>query len=291
MTSRQPSSFLAIDWGTSNRRVYRIDDGQVGAFAADNGGAAKVSSFPTELEWIRRAHGDLPVLMAGMVGSTIGWRDARYVPAPAGLDDLASKLCRIDARTAIVPGVSVVRVGRGDVMRGEEVQALGALEAGSVPQDALVVLPGTHCKWAILQDGKIADFVTAMTGELFALMRNHSILAGQLTGEVRDGPAFIEGVRAGAKRDLVADLFQVRASNLLGTRDSADATSYVSGLIIGSDVAARMTQAKDQAAHVVIATPLDELYATAIEACGHQAIRVDGRTAFLGGMMALAGYL
>ena len=105
---------LAIDWGTTNRRVYRIEDGAVTATERDALGVTAVSDFAGELAAIRARFGDLPVLMAGMVGSTIGWREARYVPAPAGLEDLGQNLLRIDERTAIVPGVSF-----SDGVRGE----------------------------------------------------------------------------------------------------------------------------------------------------------------------------
>src|SRR3954471_17254178 len=154
----------AIDWGTTNRRIYRIEDNAVTATERDALGVTAVSDFAGELAAIRVRFGDFPVLMAGMVGSTIGWREARYVPAPAGLDDLRDNVLHIDDRTAIVPGVSFSDGARGDVMRGEEVQLLRAVAAGLAPSDALLVQPGTHCKWVEMAGSRIARFTTAMTG-------------------------------------------------------------------------------------------------------------------------------
>jgi 2-dehydro-3-deoxygalactonokinase len=167
-------------------------------------------------------------------------RPAPYVAAPAGITELAAGLLWIDDRTAIVPGISTLGGWPPDVMRGEEVQLLGAVAAGLVPADSLLAQPGTHCKWVEMRDGKVADFVTAMTGELFALLRKHGLLAAQLGSEVTLGDAFREGVEDGKRQDLAASLFGIRAAKMLGQRDDADAASYASGLLIGTDVAARL---------------------------------------------------
>ncbi|HWV60615.1 MAG TPA: 2-dehydro-3-deoxygalactonokinase, partial [Sphingopyxis sp.] len=195
------SAFLAVDWGTTNRRVFRIEHGAVAHTERDDRGAASVTDFAGEVVAIRERFGDLPMLLAGMVGSTVGWRVVPYVAAPAGIDELVAGLDWIDDRTAIVPGVSCSAGGRADVMRGEEVQLLGAVAGWMVPPDALLAQPGTHCKWATMTDGRISGFTTAMTGELFALLRGHSLLAGALTADVTDGDAFREGLAEGARRD------------------------------------------------------------------------------------------
>lgn len=284
-------SFLAVDWGTTNRRVYRIEDGAVVATERDALGVTAVSDFAGELEAIRARFGDLPVLMAGMVGSTIGWREAPYVPAPAGLDDLSRNLLRIDERTAIVPGVSFSDGTRGDVMRGEEVQLLGAVAAELAPSDALLVQPGTHCKWVEMAGSRIARFTTAMTGELFALVRAHGILSAQLTADVVPGDAFRDGVREGAKRDLTASLFGIRAAKLLGLRDDADAASFASGLIIGADVAARVAENPFETAYILADPVLGGLYAEAIEVNGRAAMIIDSHTAFVAGISRIGASL
>jgi 2-dehydro-3-deoxygalactonokinase len=278
-------TFLAVDWGTTNRRVFLIDGSDVVRTERDDRGVTAISDFPGEAAAIRARFGNLPLLMAGMVGSNIGWRAAPYVPAPAGIADIAAGLLRIDDMTAIVPGVSTTH--RADVMRGEEVQLLGAVEAGLVPRDALLAQPGTHCKWVEMRAGRIAGFTTAMTGELFALLRSHGLLASQLGGEVVDGVAFRQGVEEGATRDLAASLFGIRAAKLLGERDDADAASFASGLLIGADVAARLAACVADTVHILADPVLGGLYATAIEANGRAARLVDSHAAFVAGIIAI----
>lgn len=284
-------SLLAIDWGTTNRRVYRIEDGMVAATERDALGVIAVSDFAGELAAIRARFGDLPVLMAGMIGSTIGWREAPYVAAPAGLADLGDHLLRIDDRTAIVPGVSFNDGMRGDVMRGEEVQLLGAVAAGVAPPDALLVQPGTHCKWVDMAGGRIAHFTTAMTGELFALVRAHGILSAQLGADVVLGDAFLDGVREGAKRDLTASLFGIRAAKLLGLRDDVDGASFASGLIIGADVAARTATKSFDTAYILADPILGGLYAAAVETNGRAATIIDSHAAFVAGISRIGAFL
>jgi 2-dehydro-3-deoxygalactonokinase len=278
-------TFLAIDWGTTNRRVFLIEGGQVVRTERDDRGVTSVSDFAAEAAGIRERFGDHPMLMAGMVGSNIGWQAAPYVPAPAGVEDLAANLLRIGDRTAIVPGVSVT--GPADVMRGEEVQLLGAVAAGLVPHDGLLAQPGTHCKWALMEGGRIAGFTTAMTGELFALVRKHGLLASQLGADVILGQAFLDGVEEGRKRDLAASLFGIRAAKLLGEREDSDAASFASGLLIGSDVAARIERVGHDEVHILADPVLGGLYAAAIEVHGRRAVLVDSHAAFVAGIIAI----
>ncbi|MFS2110323.1 2-dehydro-3-deoxygalactonokinase [Sphingomonas sp. Sphisp140] len=278
-------TFLAVDWGTTNRRVFLVEGGQVVRTERDDRGVTSVGDFAAEAAGIRERFGDLPMLMAGMVGSNIGWQAAPYVPTPAGIEDLAANLLRIDDRTAIVPGVSVT--GPADVMRGEEVQLLGAVAAGLVPGNSLLAQPGTHCKWAEMESGRIAGFTTAMTGELFALLRKYGLLSSQLSDEVTPGRAFLDGVEEGRKRDLAASLFGIRAAKLLGERADTDAASYASGLLIGSDVAARLERVGHDEVHILADRMLGGLYVAAIEAHGRRAVLVDSHAAFIAGIIAI----
>lgn len=282
-----PSAFLAVDWGTTNRRVFRFKNGAVEQTERDDRGASSVTDFASEVAAIRARFGDLPVLLAGMVGSTVGWRVVPYVSAPAGIDELVAGLDWIDDRIAIVPGVSCSVNGRADVMRGEEVQLLGAVAGWMVPPDALLAQPGTHCKWARMEKGRIAGFTTAMTGELFALLRGHSLLAGSLTTEVIDGEAFREGLAEGARRDLAASLFGIRAASVLGLRDDVDAASFASGVLIGSDVAARMEDCAFEQIHILADPGLGNLYAAAVAATGREPVIVDSHSAFARGILAI----
>lgn len=278
-------AFLAVDWGTTNRRVFLIEQGRVTRTERDAKGVTAVEDFAAEVAAIRDAYGDLPMLLAGMVGSNIGWQVAPYVPAPAGIPELSAGLLRIDARTAIVPGVSIT--GPADVMRGEEVQLLGAVEAGLAPRNALLIQPGTHCKWAEMAEGRITRFTTAMTGELFALLRSHGLLAAQLAADVTLGDAFIAGVDEGTKRDLAASLFGIRAAKMLGERDDLDAASFASGLLIGSDAAARLATSGHDTVHILADPVLGGLYAAAIERLGRAAHIVESHAAFVAGIIAI----
>ena len=287
------SRFLAIDWGTTNRRVFLVEDGQVTRTTRDAKGVTAVpaGSFPDEAQAIRAEFGDLPMLMAGMVGSTLGWQVAPYVPAPCGIAEIAANLCWIDERTAIVPGISIVDDGRADVMRGEEVQLLGAVAAGLVPSDALLCHPGTHCKWVAMTDARVTGFTTAMTGELFALLKKHSVLAPQLVAPVTPGPAFLAGVEEGGRRDLAASLFGVRAAKMLNLRTDEDSAAFTSGIVIGSDVAARISGKTDAPVYILADPNLAALYGAAVEARGGTAIVVDGEAAFLAGIIEIGKHL
>ncbi len=276
--------FIAVDWGTTNRRAFRIEDGTVVATERDDRGAATVaaSEYDAEVAGIRERLGDLPMLLAGMVGSNIGWRSVPYVAAPAGLAEVAAALDRVDERTAIVPGLSYRDGLHADVMRGEEVQLLGAIAAELVPADALLCQPGTHCKWATVEGGRIARFTTAMTGELFALLRAHGVLSRQLTHPVEPGTAFLQGVAEGAKRDLAASLFAIRARGVLGIADDTHAASFASGLLIGADTAARIEAGAT--VHILADAVLGALYASAIDALGGTSHHIDSQAAFVAGI-------
>lgn len=275
--------FIAVDWGTTNRRAYLVADGAVLDAVSDDRGVLAMAGqgYAEAVAGIRARLGDLPVLIAGMPGSNRGWRETPYVPCPATLADLAGNLSWVEpARTAIVPGIAWRSEVRGDVMRGEEVQILGAVAAGLVP--ALFCQPGTHCKWASVEGNAIVRFDTAMTGELFALLRDRSILSGQLAGPAADGPAFRDGVRDAGRRSLPVALFGVRASGLLGLRAPADDASYASGLLIGADVAGQAVAGRTVC--LLAQGALAELYAAAIEVLDGRAEVHDDRTAFIAGM-------
>ena len=282
------AELIAVDWGTTNRRVYALSaDGEVIDSVRDDRGmsAMRADDYPGEVERLRVAHGDVPVLIAGMAGSNRGWREAAYRTCPTGIDDLASAISWIEpGRTGIVPGVSTAGNARADVMRGEEVQLLGAVAAELVAPNALLCQPGTHCKWAMIGAGRIVGFATAMTGELFALLRQHSILSGQLDGEVCDGEAFRRGVADAANGDLLGRLFGVRAGLLLGTLNAEDCASYASGLLIGADVAARDLS---QPVGILADPALGSLYRSAIVENDGEATILDSHAAFVAGITAI----
>ncbi|MGY4399169.1 2-dehydro-3-deoxygalactonokinase [Sphingomonas sp. UYAg733] len=278
-------TFLAVDWGTTNRRVYRITEGVVQETQRDDRGILAVGpgGFEADVAAIRARMGDLPMICAGMVGSNRGWVDVPYADSPADLVSLAAKLVWAEpGRTAIVPGVAVRGANYSDVMRGEEVQLLGAVAAGLVPGDAFLCQPGTHCKWATMAGGAITHFATAITGELFALLQKHSLLASQMIGSVAPDADFLRGVHDAADDALLTRLFGVRADFVTGSRDDTGATSYVSGLLIGTDV--RAQRVADREIFLLADPQLGSLYAAAIHAAGGRTHPIDSQAAFVGGI-------
>jgi 2-dehydro-3-deoxygalactonokinase len=289
---RWTEGFIAADWGTTNRRAYRIDStGKCFDEFEDDKGVLSVPSggFPAAVAEIRERLGDLPLLLAGMIGSNRGWKEAPYVPTAAGIDDLVKALVWTGEREAIVPGVSHISNGRADVMRGEEVQVLGAVAAGLVGQEAVVCHPGTHNKWVQLHRGAIHNFGTVMTGELFSLLKSHSILSDLLQSPVEPNDAFKKGVQRALERDMLpAQLFGVRAGVLLGQAKKEDAASYTSGLLIGTDVRIGMSWPLAASVAIMGRPELTRLYATAIEAAGRDSIIIDGEQCFLAGIQEIA---
>ena len=289
---RWAEGFIAVDWGTTNRRAYRLDSsGQCVDEFEDDGGVLTVPAggFPDAVAEIRQRLGEHPLLLAGMIGSNRGWKEAPYVPCPAGLDDLAAKLAWAGEREAIVPGVSYIGDGRADVMRGEEVQLLGAVAAGLVDPMGLVCHPGTHNKWATLRHGKIDRFQTVMTGELYSLLKEHSILSDLLQRDVQVNDVFKEAARHAIDHEaLPADLFGVRARVLLGEAKKEDAACYTSGLLIGADVRIGLSIPTGAQIAVIGRPELTRLYAAAIATTGRDVIEHDGETCFLAGINEIA---
>jgi len=251
-------ALIAIDWGTSALRGWLLSqDGAVlerrasrqGIMAvADNDFDAAYRTFTADWRAVRAG---LPALAAGMIGSRQGWAEAPYVACPAGFADLTDRCVTVgahDASLKIVPGLSWQSPDRGiDVMRGEETQLFGALaESG---HDGLFILPGTHSKWAWVEAGRIVAFVTYMTGELFAVLRGHSILGRMMPADgamVHDAAAFADGARDGLSggHELLHRLFGVRTRGLFGTLVPDAAPSFLSGLLIGAEVVAAQATGK-----------------------------------------------
>lgn len=296
---RGDAPFIAGDWGTSNLRLWLCGgDGTVVDRAEGPGVAAATGRLETVFldataAW-RAANGPLPALLCGMVGSTIGWVEAAYHPCPANVRSLATGLTRFTAagaEIAIVPGLSTrTSLDAPDVMRGEETQILGVL--ATRPDLAqgrqLLCLPGTHAKWALLQDGRVESFQTGFTGELFALLRQHSVLGRGTDGlQPQVGPAFTLGVeRALSGVSLSHLLFQARSRQLLDGMDAQDALSFLSGLVIGGDVAgglAMMAGVTDAPVILVASPALIQSYQAALSVAGRGGIGLDG------GDLALAG--
>ncbi len=292
---RWPGGYIAVDWGTTNRRAWRIGpDGAAQDAIADGMGVVAVPTggFPQAVAELRARLGDLPMLLGGMVGSDRGWRKTPYVRCPAAAADLARALMWVEpGRSAIVPGLSQ-RERDADVMRGEEVQVFGAVALGQAPADGLLCHPGTHAKWISLRARAITGFTSMMTGEMFQLLRDHSMLAPLLRKEPQDGSAFRAGVEAALEgRPLLAGLFGVRARHLMGI-GPADTAAYASGLLIGADVAGGLAS-RPEPGPVTLIGRLDlcTLYGVALHMAGRQSQTVDGEQAFLAGIALVADHI
>lgn len=208
----------------------------------------------------RAAHGAIPIIASGMVGARQGWLEAPYVACPAGAAEIAAAAVIAPAPVLggvhILPGVSYVDAkGAPDVMRGEETQILGALAACG--EDGLFVLPGTHSKWARVEAGRIVAFSTYMTGEVFAVLKTHSVLGRMMDGAGRgaEGAGFDRGVEAARGLEHPGDLlhaaFMARTRGLFGEMEGADLAEYLSGLLIGAEI---LSGALGRMKAVVIAT-------------------------------------
>ncbi len=261
MSDSRRTALIAIDWGTTSARAYRLD-------AADNVLATR--SAPLGIKTIQdgRFADALDALLAewrddpapriacGMIGSRQGWIEAPYVDCPADLGTLAGMLTRTpQGELVIVPGARCLDgTGVPDVMRGEETQLAGSSRAGDA--QILAVLPGTHSKWAIVERGVLVDFATYMTGELYAVLLAHSILgrmAGTGTDSTRSGgAAFRRGVARGSAGDGLAHaIFGARTLALGGELEPDDVNDWLSGVLIGDEIRSARNWARELGAEAL----------------------------------------
>jgi 2-dehydro-3-deoxygalactonokinase len=239
-------AFIGVDWGTTSFRAYLADEqGRALETLSEGEGALALTAGEHEPYLASRLAGwpKLPVFACGMVGAKQGWREAPYVACPAGLPEIAAATLSVPTAfgsVCIVPGVKARdRAGAPDVMRGEETQILGALAAGL--GDGVYVLPGTHSKWARVEGGRILGFETFMTGEVFAVLKTHSVL-GRMMAPPEPGEGFARGVDAAEPLerpgDLLHAIFAARTFGLFETLPPHQLGEYLSGLLIGAEILA-----------------------------------------------------
>ena len=309
------AAFIGIDWGTTHRRAALIGAG--GALlderADDDGALACKGRFRASLEALVAAWPgatpDLPVVMAGMVGAAIGWQAVPYLDGATALSDLPRHLVPVAEAPAgrrwfIAPGWCLRgEAGAVDVMRGEETQLFGALHLlGHDAADGCYVLPGTHSKWVRLHAGRITELRTYMTGELFALLRQHGTLASamqsaQASGaaglrheSVADDPDFLRGVAEAARGPVLTHaLFGARARVVTGAMAPNAAAAYVSGLLIGAEWAdAQRLASRDEPVRVIGEPALAALHAVCAARFGRRMETLDARQLQLAAWRALA---
>jgi 2-dehydro-3-deoxygalactonokinase len=235
----------------------------------------------------------LPVLICGMAGARQGWVEAPYLKTPTRLDALHEGAIRVDTPgdVRILPGLAQARADRPDVMRGEETQLLGVTEPSFT---GLVCIPGTHSKWIRIEAGAVVEFSTYMTGELFAVIAQHSILAHAVEAAgspPEDSAPFREALVAAraAPSGLTASLFRLRAAQLLGFEQRADGASRLSGLLIGSEIAdAVQRYGSQQALRLIGAGSLGRLYEAALAESGLEVSIIDAEQASRRGLSKAA---
>jgi 2-dehydro-3-deoxygalactonokinase len=282
-------NLVAVDWGTSSLRVARIGpDGNALEERSSERGILTVpaGAFPETLremcgDWLHQP--DALCLVSGMAGSRQGWQEAPYCPCPAGFVDVARALAWIEpGRIALVPGLSYDFLDTPDALRGEEVQVFGAMDLLGL-QDGVFVLPGTHCKWVRVAEGRVQSFATFMSGEIYGLLRQQSILARTMPEE--DGPldkaAFLRGVHhAQQARSLLHSAFSARTLALFERLPEAALPSYLSGLVIGEELRARALHGHEV---VLIGEPaLTQRYAVALRTLGCESHRLGSEATWRG---------
>nr|WP_295466741.1 2-dehydro-3-deoxygalactonokinase [Mesorhizobium sp.] len=295
MTS--PAVLAAVDWGTSNLRVWLLDAaGDVIAERKSGEGmsSAGAKGFANVLEEhlaAMSAPEGLPAIVCGMAGARQGWVEAGYLDLPARISDFAKAATPAPgARRAvhILPGLAQRSAAHPDVMRGEETQIAGADLGGGTH---FVCMPGTHSKWVRVEDGAVASFHTAMTGELFHVLASQSILRHSL-GDAPDAGAptaaafktALEEMLAHPER-LTSALFAIRAGGLLGNVPAGDAAATLSGLLIGAEIAGAVSASPGMHVVTLVASGgMAKRYAAALATAGLLVNLVDADAAVRKGL-------
>jgi 2-dehydro-3-deoxygalactonokinase len=297
-SSTAAPAFVAVDWGTSSFRSWLMSAGGE-AIAESRGSEGMLHCASSGFAPVLRHHleklgaGDgMPVLIGGMAGARQGWVEAPYLKTPTRLEALHEGAIRVDTPgdVRILPGIAQARADRPDVMRGEETQLLGVTEPDFT---GLVCIPGTHSKWIRIERGHVVEFSTYMTGELFSVILQHSILAhtvGQGGGVAVDNAPFREGLVAAlaAPAGLSSSLFRLRAAQLLGFEQRADGAARLSGLLIGTEIADVLHQHGAQSLRLIGAGQLGGLYEAALKAQGFDVTVVDAEEASRRGLAKAA---
>ncbi|MEP4432695.1 MAG: 2-dehydro-3-deoxygalactonokinase [Hyphomicrobiales bacterium] len=304
VSSLNAADMIAIDWGTTNCRATLLDANgkELDTRRAPEGaGGLKSTEFEPVFDRLVQGWPDLPVWICGMAGSRQGWREAPYFSCPAALSELASEFTQITTSSGrlirVIPGMLFKdERGNADIMRGEETQIAGLL-ARQPTFEGLVIMPGTHCKWVSVQNGKVLRFQTFLTGELYSLLATASILRHSVSAHEADipadNPAFLSGIEDAMTGTvpLVAGLFQIRTQDVLNGVLKDDSAARLSGLMIGAEFAAAksagwMDGTKD--ACIIGGRGLTPLYTKACEMAGLKPQTLFGLEASTSGLWYLA---
>jgi 2-dehydro-3-deoxygalactonokinase len=283
-----PVEILAVDWGTTNRRLFYIGaNGRLLSSDNDDCGILGAHDFPAEVATLKSRADGGQLLLVGMIGSSRGWVEVPYVQAPVQLADVARQLAQPMPDVNIVPGVMFADTVHPDIMRGEEVQLFGAIALGQA-SSGLFCHPGTHTKWIEVESATITRFRTIMTGDMLAALKAWSILSDILGHAPACDAYFVEGVdHALDNSDLTAELFGAHARVITGQMRPQDAASRISGLLIGTDVRTGLGRGRADVVTLVGTPALCERYAMALRRAGRESLTIDGDAAFVAGAAAM----
>ena len=291
---------IAVDWGTTSLRATLLGSGgqALDRVARPKGILAVTDGdFAGELDaacgvW-RQEHPDIAVLMSGMIGAQQGWVEAPYLEAPCDLEALIAAMITVpgDGTVRIMPGVRARTAdGAPEIMRGEETQIGGVITANGVTE-GLFCIPGTHSKWVRVRDGRIDDFATFMTGEVFAVLKDHSILGRLMEPEdTFDADTFIQGLeRAREAGGLLHRLFSARTLGISNEMSKPGLASFLSGQLIGAEImGARALYGGADTIQVLTTGAISEPYALAFNWANISTVTRDAEAAALAGLWAAA---
>ncbi|BCG10344.1 2-dehydro-3-deoxygalactonokinase [Buttiauxella agrestis] len=279
-------SYIAVDWGSTHLRAWLYRDGQCVDSLQQPCGVSRLAEqtvrqvFDQYIEPWRKEHA-IPVVMAGMIGSDAGWQPVPYLACPVTLHEIGAQLFEIAPQVWIVPGLKTAR----NVMRGEETQLIGAMQLA--PADCYV-MPGTHSKWVQIHEGSVSGFTTAMTGELHHLLMNHSLIGKGLPEQHDNDAAFNSGLQCGLDSpSLVSRLFEARASRVLGDLPPECVSEWLSGLLIGAEVAAMSHELAVKHVTLVGNESLCRRYHQVLAQAGITADEIAGDAAFQQGIRSI----
>ena len=293
------SNYIVFDWGSTNVRAFLYIDKKMVDTKKSSDGVTTVRGVLCQKifdkltdEWFKK-YGKMPVVMAGMVGSINGWCDAPYLDCPVNLNEISKSLTPVkntnNYDVSIIPGICVKDSDNYNVIRGEETQLAGAMRLSPAK---VYIMPGTHCKWVLADGFVVKSFRTAMTGEIHSVLMKHSLLGLGAVDQEANDDVFMQGLQRGySENNIIPRLFEIRGANILGALKPCHVSEYLSGLLIGAEVAS-MQQIfkfkKDDGAITIIANDFFfDRYKKALSQASLDCVQLDADTCFLNGIVPI----
>ena len=289
--------WIIVDWGTTNFRAFVMNtnnqcidtiEKKTGLLHVENRNFERV--LRNNLRSWFDTYPNLPVFMAGMIGSQHGWYEVDYIHTPLKINTIGDACLNLTtswgSNICIVPGISHhSNQDKFDVMRGEEVQILGLKKITS-QQEFFAILPGTHSKHVSISNGKLTSFSTYMTGEFFALLSEHSILGKNLSQQINSTSAFTKGVIDSCDSNLMHSVFMARTHRLFEQLKESEIHDYISGVLIGNEI-----RDINKTCHVISSEKLGKRYSLACDTLNKPSTIVNGNDCFIAGMIAIKEHI